>query len=81
MSGGESRESTQPNEAVRAAKPEVSGVNLSPPTSVAPTSELINTAPNRPTHLTEDRRRHRRAMSHRAKVCLTITVLNLRLRY
>ena len=32
----------------------------SPPTSIAPTSKLIKSEPNRPLHLSEDHRRHRR---------------------
>ena len=34
--------------------------NASPPTLIAPTSKLIKTEPNRPLHLSEDHRRHRR---------------------
>ena len=32
--------------------------HVSPPKSIAPTSKLINTEPNRPTHLSEDHHRH-----------------------
>ena len=34
--------------------------HVSPPTSIAPTSKLINAEPNRPLYLSEDHRRHRR---------------------
>ena len=34
--------------------------HVSPPTSIAPTSELIKTEPTRPLHLSEDHCRHRR---------------------
>ena len=34
--------------------------HVSPPTSIAPTSTLIKAEPNRPLHLSEDHRRHRR---------------------
>ena len=34
--------------------------HVSPPTSIAPTSKLMKTEPNRPLHLSEDHRRHRR---------------------
>ena len=34
--------------------------HVSPPTSIAPTSKPIKTEPNRPLHLSEDHRRHRR---------------------
>ena len=34
--------------------------HVSPSTSIAPTSKLIKTEPNRPLHLCEDHRRHRR---------------------
>ena len=34
--------------------------HVSPPTSIAPKSKLIKNEPNRPLHLSEDHRRHRR---------------------
>ena len=54
--------------------------HVSPPTSIAPTSKLIKAEPNRPLHLSEDHRRHRR-VSQRAEVSVTLTVIALRLRY
>ena len=57
---------------------------VSPPTSIAPTSKLIKTEPNRPLHLSEDHRRHRRmrnTVSKRAEVIVTLTVIALRIRY
>ena len=52
-------------------------------TSIAPTSKLIRTEPNRPLQLSEDHRRHRR-MKHNVTACevfVTLTVIPLRLRY
>ena len=57
---------------------------VSPPTSIAPKSEHINTEPNRPPYLCENYRRHRRmwnTVSQRAEVSVTLTVIALRLRY
>ena len=53
-------------------------------TSSAPTSKPMKTEPNRPLHLSEDHRRHRRMLntvSQRAEVSVTLTVIALRLRY
>ena len=47
--------------------------HMSPSTYIAPTSKLIKTEPNRPLHLSEDHRRHRR-MSQRAEVSVTLTI-------
>ena len=50
--------------------------HMSPPTSIAPTSDLMNTEPNRTTHMSEDHRRHRRmqnTVTHRAEVSVTLT--------
>ena len=58
--------------------------HVSLPTSIAPTSKLIKTEPNRYLHLSEDHRRHRRmwnTVSQRAEVSVTLTVIALRLRY
>ena len=51
--------------------------HVSPPTSIAPTSKPIKAEPNRPLHLSEDHRRHRRmrnTVSQRAEVSVTLTM-------
>ena len=47
------------------------------PTSIAHTSELINTVPNRPPHLSEHHRRHRHmgnTVTQRAQVSVMLTI-------
>ena len=51
--------------------------HVSPSTSIAPTSKLMKTEPNRPLRLSEDHRRHRRMLntvSQRAEASVTLTM-------
>ena len=47
---------------------------MSPPTSIAPTSEFIKTEPNPRPHLPEDHRRMSNTVSHSAEASVTLTI-------